>query len=102
MRSEGLKHLYLGLAGTHFHLLVRSGNQSLSHSMRRLLTGYVVISNRRDKRYGHLFQNRYKWILCEEDSYLLELRGYIHLNPLRAGMVKNLKELDFICGLAIL
>jgi hypothetical protein len=63
--------------------------------MRRLLTGYVVNFNRRHKRYGHLFQNRYKSILCEEDPYLLELTRYIHLNPLRAGIVKNLKELRF-------
>jgi hypothetical protein len=63
--------------------------------MGRLLTGYVVNFNRRHKRYGHLFQNRYKSILCEEDPYLLELTRYIHLNPLRAGMVKNLKELRF-------
>jgi len=83
------------LLDTHFHLLVRSGNQSLSHSMRRLLTGYVVNFNRRHKRYGHLFQNRYKSILCEEDPYLLELTRYIHLNPLRARMVKNFKELRF-------
>jgi putative transposase len=83
------------LLDTHFHILVRSGNQSLSHCMRRLLTGYVVNFNRRHKRYGHLFQNRYKSILCEEDPYLLELTRYIHLNPLRAGIVKNLKELRF-------
>ena len=83
------------LLGTHFHLLVRSGNQSLSDSMRKLLTGYVVNFNRRHKRYGHLFQNRYKSILCEEDPYLLELTRYIHLNPLRARIVKNLKELRF-------
>jgi REP-associated tyrosine transposase len=83
------------LLGTHFHLLVRSGNQSLSRSISRLLTGYVVNFNRRHKRYGHLFQNRYKSILCEEDPYLLELTRYIHLNPLRARMVKNFKELGF-------
>jgi REP element-mobilizing transposase RayT len=81
------------LLDTHFHLLVRSGNQSLSQSMRKLLTGYVVNFNRRHKRYGHLFQNRYKSILCEEDPYLLELTRYIHLNPLRARMVKDLREL---------
>src|SRR4030065_2829345 len=81
------------LLETHFHLLVRSGNQSLPQSMRQLLTGYVVNFNRRHKRYGHLFQNRYKSILCEEDPYLLELTRYIHLNPLRARMVKDLREL---------
>jgi putative transposase len=61
--------------------------------MRKLLTGYVVRFNRRYGRYGHLFQNRYKSILCEEDPYLLELTRYIHLNPLRAGAVKTMREL---------
>jgi len=62
--------------------------------MRKILTGYVVRFNRRHKRQGHLFQNRYKSIVCEEDPYLLELTRYIHLNPIRAGMVKSLKELE--------
>jgi len=62
--------------------------------MRRLMTGYAVTFNRRHRRAGHLFQNRYKSVICEEDPYLLELIRYIHLNPLRAGLVKDLKELD--------
>jgi hypothetical protein len=62
--------------------------------MRRLLTGYAVSYNRRHRRHGQLFQNRYKSILCQEDTYLLELVRYIHLNALRAKIVKNLKELD--------
>ena len=62
--------------------------------MRRLLTGYAIYFNLRHKRTGHLFQNRYKSIVCEEDAYLLELIRYIHLNPLRAGMVKDLATLD--------
>jgi hypothetical protein len=62
--------------------------------MRKLLTGYVVNFNLRHKRYGHLFQNRYKSIICEDDPYLLELTRYIHLNPLRAGMVGDLKQLS--------
>ena len=61
--------------------------------MRKLLTGYVVNFNRRHKRCGHLFQNRYKSIICEDDPYLLELTRYIHLNPLRAGIVKSISEL---------
>ena len=81
------------LMDNHFHLLVRTGKLQLSDSMRKLLTGYVVNYNRRHKRYGHLFQNRYKSILCEDDPYLLELTRYIHLNPLRAGIVKDLAEL---------
>ncbi|MDZ7696782.1 MAG: hypothetical protein U5R49_07635 [Deltaproteobacteria bacterium] len=50
--------------------------------------------NKRHKRSGHLFQNRYKSVVCEENAYLLELLRYIHLNPLRAGLVKDLQELD--------
>jgi hypothetical protein len=53
--------------------------------MRRLLTGYAISYNYRHRRYGHLFQNRYKSILCQENTYLFELVRYIHLNPLRAG-----------------
>ncbi len=62
--------------------------------MRRLMTGYAVTFNFRHRRAGHLFQNRYKSVVCEEDAYLLELIRYIHLNPLRANLVKDMKELD--------
>jgi len=82
------------LIPNHVHLLLRTGKTSLSTVMRRLLTGYAVSYNRRHRRHGHLFQNRYKSILCQEDTYLLELVRYIHLNALRAKIVKNLKELD--------
>ncbi len=62
--------------------------------MRKLLTGYALTFNRRHRRQGHLFQNRYKSILCDEDVYLRELVRYIHLNPLRAGLVHDLGELS--------
>ena len=91
--KEALSIYAWALMDNHFHLLVRTGKYSLSDSMRKLLTGYVVNFNRRYKRYGHLFQNRYKSILCEDDPYLLELTRYIHLNPLRAGIIKDMKEL---------
>ena len=81
------------LMDNHFHLLVQTGEQSISWSMRRLLTGYVVNFNRRHRRFGHLFQNRYKSILCQDEPYLLELTRYIHLNPVRAGIVKDLMGL---------
>lgn len=82
------------LMDNHFHLLIRTDRQSLSYCMKKLLTGYVVNFNRRHKRYGHLFQNRYKSIICEDDPYLLELTRYIHLNPLRAGVVKGMRDLN--------
>jgi len=81
------------LIPNHFHLLLKTGNVPISNLMRRLLTGYAVYFNRRHKRCGHLFQNRYKSILCQEDAYLLELVRYIHLNPLRAKLVKEYKKL---------
>ena len=62
--------------------------------MRRLLTGYAIHFNLRHRRSGHLFQDRYKSIVCEEDPYLLELVRYIHLNPVRAGLVKDVGGLD--------
>jgi len=81
------------LIPNHFHLLLRTGPIPLSRLMRRLLTGYAVAFNRRHQRVGHLFQNRYKSIICQEEHYLLELVRYIHLNPLRAGRVTSLDEL---------
>ena len=78
----------------HFHLLLRTGNVAIATVMRRVLTGYAVGFNRRHHRHGHLFQNRYKSILCQEDPYFLELVRYIHLNPLRARIVATLKILD--------
>jgi REP element-mobilizing transposase RayT len=92
------------LIPNHLHLLLRTGCTPIATVMRRLLTGYAVTFNRRHRRHGHLFQNRYKSILCQEDLYLLELVRYIHLNPLRAGIVKGLKELDRYpyCGHSVL
>ncbi|MFC1494572.1 transposase [Thermodesulfobacteriota bacterium] len=77
------------LLSNHAHLLLRTGAYPISTVMRRLLTGYAVTFNRRHKRHGQLFQNRYKSILCQEDPYLMELVRYIHLNPLRASIVDN-------------
>jgi hypothetical protein len=71
-----------------------SGHEGISKFMRCLLTGYAIRYNLKYRRRGYLFQNRYKSIVCEEEPYLLELVRYIHLNPLRAGIVRSLKELD--------
>jgi len=71
----------------HFHLLLLTGNTKLADFMRRLLTGYAVYYNKTHKRSGHLFQNRYKSIVCDKDNYLLLLIRYIHLNPVRARLI---------------
>lgn len=105
-RNEFIRRLSKALAQTscrcyawalminHVNLLIRTSEKSLSELMRKILTGYALYFNRRHGRVGYLYQNRYKSILCQEEAYLLELVRYIHLNPVRAGVVKTLLELD--------
>jgi REP element-mobilizing transposase RayT len=78
----------------HSHILIRSGKHGISDVMRKVLTWYAQYYNRRHNRTGHLFENRYKSILCEEERYLLALVRYIHLNPIRAKVVVSIEELD--------
>ena len=82
------------LIPNHFHLLLKTGNIHIATVMQRLLTGYAGWFKRRYRRSGHVFQNRYKSILCQEEVYLKDLVRYIHLNPLRAGLVEDLQGLD--------
>lgn len=88
----------------HAHFLFRTGLVPLATLMRRLLTGYAVGFNHRHNRHGQLFQNRYKSIVCQEDVYLKELVRYIHVNPIRAGIVSGLKALNKYpyCGHSVL
>lgn len=88
------KCLAFCLMPNHVHLLIKSGLIPISTVMRRLLTGYAVCFNRKYERAGHLFQNRYKSIICQEESYLLTLIRYIHLNPMRAGLISGTEGLD--------
>ncbi len=93
--SEGKCAVYAWvLMGNHVHILFKSGQDGISAVMRKLLTWYAQYYNRRHNRTGHLFENRYKSILCDEESYLLALVRYIHLNPLRAGIIKSAEALD--------
>jgi REP element-mobilizing transposase RayT len=75
------------LMTNHVHMIFKTGLSPVATVMRRLLTGYAVSFNRRHRRHGQLFQNRYKSFLCEEEVYLKELVRYIHLNPLRVEAV---------------
>lgn len=75
------------LMTNHFHLLIERQQATVGQVMHRLLTGYSRYHNRKYKRVGHLLQSRYKAILCQSDQYLAELIRYIHLNPVRAGIV---------------
>jgi REP element-mobilizing transposase RayT len=100
---DGLRHAVVdggaavyawSLLSNHFHLLIRTGPTPLSLLMRRLLTAHAIRFNRRYQRCGHLFQNRFKSTLVHDETYFLELVRYIHLNPLRAGVIPTIDELD--------
>ncbi len=75
------------LMDNHFHCLIQTGKTSLAEFMRSIMTSYAIYYNKNHKRRGYLFQNRYKSIVCEADAYLLKLISYVHLNPVKAGMV---------------
>jgi len=78
------------LMDNHYHLLVRTRRANLKKAMQWFGTTFTQRFNRRHFRSGHLFQGRYKSIIIQNDSYLLQLSYYIHRNPLRAGIVKRL------------
>jgi putative transposase len=92
--QQTLTVLAWALLPNHAHLLVRTGTRPLARAMRSLLTGYAGAFNRRHQRVGPLFQNRYKSIVVEAEAYLLALVRYLHLNPLRAQVVPDLRALD--------
>ena len=82
------------LIPNHVHLLLQTGPHPLTGLMRSLLTGYALYFNKRHHRVGYLFQNRYKSILVDKKIYLIQLVRYIHLNPLRAGLVPDISRLN--------
>ena len=81
------------LMSNHVHMVLETGNEPIRHVLQCLFTGYAMGYNRKHGRSGHLFQGRYKSILCEKETYLVDLVRYVHLNPLRAGIVNSIKEL---------
>jgi putative transposase len=78
------------LMNNHIHLMVSEGNEGISAIMKRINVSYVSYFNHKYKRVGHLFQDRFKSEIIENDNYVLSLARYIHRNPLKAGIVKNL------------
>ena len=72
------------IMSNHTHILLQTGKFRLANFMRKVLTGFAMSYNKRHGRVGHLFQNRYKSILCEREVYLIRLIRYIHLDPVRA------------------
>jgi len=78
------------LMDNHFHLLVETGHYSLSEMMRQLLTRYAVYYNKKKNISGHLFGDRYKSILVDKDNYFITVLRYIHRNPTKAHLVKDI------------
>jgi REP element-mobilizing transposase RayT len=89
-----VRGLAWALMPNHFHFLIESVEGTLPSFMRCLMTGYSLYFNRRHERVGHLFQNRYHSQALVKESHYRELLRYIHLNPLRAGLVRSISELE--------
>ena len=89
--QQGWKLYAFCLMGNHYHLLLETPEPNLVQGMRRLNGVYTQVFNRRHGRVGHVLQGRYKSILVDKQSYLLELCRYVVLNPVRAGMVASVE-----------
>ena len=94
VRYGAVIHAYC-LMSNHYHLLLETPTGNLSQIMRHINGAYTTYFNIKRKRAGHLFQGRYKAILVEADSYATELSRYIHLNPVRVGMVVTPEEYEW-------
>jgi len=93
VQEAGARLYAWALLSNHFHLVLRPEDRPLAWIMRRLMTGHAVRFNVRHRRKGHLFQNRYKSIVVEEEEYFLQLVRYVFLNPVRAGLVQDMAQL---------
>ena len=80
------------LMGNHVHLLMKEGNEEISRTMKRIGASYVYWYNWQYGRKGHLFQDRYKSEAVEDDKYLLTVLRYIHQNPIKARLAKNVAD----------
>src|SRR4030042_1088894 len=90
-RFNWVIHAYC-LMDNHYHLLIETGDGILSKAMRHLNGVYTQCFNRKHDHVGHIFQGRFKSILVNRESHLLELCRYIVLNPLRAGMIRQIDQ----------
>ena len=76
----------------HFHLLLETDDVEISRFMKFLANGYAIYFNRKYGYTGHLFEGRYKSCMVKDDAYFLQTSRYIHLNPVKAGMVRCAEE----------
>lgn len=86
-----LLHAYVFM-DNHYHLLMETPHANIKQIMQNINTSYTVYVNKRHRRFGHLFQGRYKSFIVDKESYLLEVGRYIHLNPVRAGIVERAED----------
>lgn len=93
-RYDAVIHAFC-LMDNHYHLLIETPSGNLPQIMRHINGAYTTYFNVKRARPGHLFQGRYKAILVEIDEYAKELSRYIHLNPIRAKMVKTPEEYEW-------
>lgn len=103
-RFNWICHAYC-LMGNHYHLVIETPEGNLARGMRQVGSVYTQAYNRRHAKSGHLFQGRYKAILVEKESHLLEVVRYVLLNPVRAGMTESPEEWPWssyrgTCGLS--
>lgn len=87
-------HCYV-LMGNHYHLIIETHDENLNKIMHYINGSYTTYINIRRNRSGHLFQGRYKAILVDKDSYLVELSRYIHLNPVRAKITEKPEDYPY-------
>src|SRR4030067_396555 len=87
-------HCYV-LMSNHYHLIIETPEANLSKVMHYINGSYTTYFNIKRKRSGHLFQGRFKSIIVDKDNYLLELSRYIHLNPVRAGIVEKPEDYQY-------
>ncbi len=80
------------LMDNHVHILMKEGHEHIGASIKRITVGYVQWHNLKYSRTGHLFQNRYKSEVIEDDAYFLTVLRYIHQNPIKAGLVQNISH----------
>ena len=81
--------------GNHLHLLVKTPRPNLGAGMQSFLSGYAIWAGRRWRRQGHLFQGRYRAEMIEDESYYWTVSRYVHLNPVRAGLVRRPEQWEW-------
>jgi len=92
---HGWEVLCYVVMGNHLHLMVKTPRPNLGAGMQSFLSGYAIWAGRRWRRLGHLFQGRYRAEMIEDESYYWTVSRYVHLNPVRAGLVRRPEQWEW-------